>query len=345
MLPPGQQLAAPHKWPTVGERAPALGPEPWSLTLEGCVESVCCWTIDQLRAIPQVERVEDIHCVTRWSKLAVPFRGLSLAHLLAEARPLPTARFVSLVARSDRGHSTSLPLQDALELDTLLALEAYGQPLAVEHGGPLRVVVPHRYFYKSLKWLARIELLADDRLGYWEREAGYHNNADPWFEQRFIASRLSRAEVARLIAGRDFSHRELLGIEAAGHDLQQLNARGAQLRNADFRHCNLARARFDGANLSNARLQGANLSKASLYGADVEGVDFSGADLRGADLRRVSLLGATFVGESSAASLSSTDAAAGAGAQLDASTRIDSSAIEQLTPLQADYVRQTLQRR
>ena len=330
-LPPGQQLAAPGKWPLVGERAAAPGPEKWTIAVRGCVEREQTVDLAGLRALPRTEQTIDIHCVTRWSKPAMRFAGVSLAELLRLARPTADARYVSFVARSERGHSTSLVLADALALQALVALEAEGRPLCGEHGGPVRVVVPGRYFYKSLKWLERIDLLSADRLGYWEREAGYHNTADPWQEQRYMTPDLSRQEVQSALAGRDFSQRNLRSLDARGHDLAGLHARGALLRDADFRGSRLHRAYFDGANLTNAHFQDADLTGASLVGAGLEGADFSGADLRGADLRGASLFGATFV-----TGPAGRDAARQA--CLDASTRIDAAAMEQLAPIQAEFV-------
>jgi hypothetical protein len=221
-----------------------------------------------------------------------------------------------------------------MRLDALVALRYDGQPLESEHGGPVRVVVPGRYFYKSLKWLARIELLADDRLGYWEAVAGYHNQADPWLEQRYIAPALTKRQAAAVLASRDFRGFDLRGLDARGRNLEALQAAGALLRNADFRGCKLQRADLAGANLSNARLQQADLRGASLAGADVEGADFSGADLRGADCRGASLLGTTFVDE--ARSLS---------AVLDGSTRFNKDGLDALAPLQADFVRRATDER
>ncbi|HJT30664.1 MAG TPA: molybdopterin-dependent oxidoreductase, partial [Pirellulales bacterium] len=328
-LPPGQQLAAPGKWPLVGERTPAPGPIEWTLSIHGCVEREQKIDLAGLRALPWIEQTVDIHCVTRWSKPAMRFGGVSLTELLRLARPTPEARYISFVARSERDHSTSLVLADALDLQTLVALEADGRPLTSEHGGPVRVVVPGRYFYKSLKWLERIELLPVDQLGYWEREAGYHNTADPWQEQRYMTPDLSKQEVQAALASRDFSHRNLRSLDARGHDLTGLNARSALLRDADFRGSRLSRACFDGANLTNAHFQDADLTGASLVNAGLEGADFSGADLRGADLRGASLFGATFCAESAC------------GANIDASTQIDAAALEQLTPVQAEFVFRT----
>lgn len=330
-LPPGQQLAAPGKWPLVGERSPAPGPANWTVAVCGCVEVPLAIGLGELRELPRIEQAIDVHCVTRWSKPAMRFAGVPLSQLLQWARPTAEARYVSFVARSERAHSTSLRLDDALELKSLVALEAEGQPLASEHGGPVRVVVPGRYFYKSLKWLERVELLAADRLGYWEREAGYHNIADPWQEQRYMTPDLSRHEVQAAFASRDFSHRNLRSLDARGHDLTGLLARGALLRDADFRGSRLRRACFDGANLTNAHFQGADLSEASFVGAGLEGADFSGADLRGADLRGASLFGATFCATSSG-----TDHVRPA--RIDRSTLIDAAAAEQLAPLQSELL-------
>ena len=187
-LPPHQQLVAPGKWPFVGESCanPNRRGEPWQLKVTGLVARTQTWSLEEFGALPQVDTRIDIHCVTRWSKLGAHFGGVLLQTLLDSCQPLPQARFVSFVARSARRHSTSLSLQDALPLGTLLALSYEGQPLTQEHGGPIRTVVRDRYFYKSLKWLEEIRLLAEDELGYWEKEAGYHNEADPWREQRYI---------------------------------------------------------------------------------------------------------------------------------------------------------------
>lgn len=328
-LPPGQQLVARDKWPLVGERAPLAPAGVWQIEIAGEVAEPRLFELPTLAALPRTELTTDIHCVTRWSRPGVHFAGVALADLLALARPTPRARIVSFIAHSQRDHSTSLVLDEAIELHALVALEVDGARLPREHGGPVRVVVPGRYFYKSLKWLARIELLEHDRLGYWEREAGYHNTADPWLEQRYLAPSLSRAEMAAVLATRDFSSRDLRGIDARGHDLAGLVARDAILRNADFRACQLERACFDGANLSNAHFQAARLRGATLRQADLEGADFRGADLRGADLRGSSLIAATFCDEAEPAQQQAT---------FDAATRLDPAAMEMLTPVQQDFV-------
>jgi DMSO/TMAO reductase YedYZ molybdopterin-dependent catalytic subunit len=332
-LPPGQQLVAAGKWPLVGEQSPRRDDAPWRVHVDGAVSHALTLSLTDLQALPQVEQVVDIHCVTRWSKLGVRFSGVPLAALLERAGPAANARFVAFVARSDRDHSTSLELDDALALNALIALAADGRPLEESHGGPVRVVVPHRYFYKSLKWLERIELLGEDRLGFWESTAGYHNTADPTSEQRYIAAGISKSDARALLASRDISARQLLNLDARGHDLAGLAARGALLRNADFRGCNLRGANFVGANLTNAHLEGADLREARFDGADLEGANLAGADLRGANFSGARLLAATFraaVGHRQGDVL------------LDESTRFSADSLEDLTPEEQTYLRHAL---
>ncbi len=293
----------------------------------GCVNAEQTWTLEQLQALPQVTRKIDIHCVTRWSKLGMSFTGIPLSQLLQRTGPTSDAKFISFVALGKKQHSTSLPLSDALELDSLVALQWDGGPLPVEHGGPVRMIVPGRYFYKSLKWLSRIELLAEDRLGYWEETAGYHNLADPWTAQRFVAARVDRDLAARLIAARDLSGQSLTGIDLGGYHLPGLQARRAILRDARFTDCQLQGACFEQAGLANAHFRRANLQAASFRGADVEGVDFAGADLRQVDLDVASLLGVSFVDASEQAIL-------------DETTRIPPALLDHLAPAQASYVSQ-----
>lgn len=248
--------------------------------------------------MPSIEQTIDIHCVTRWSKPDVCFRGIRLSTLFDSVLTSPTVRFVWMQARSDRNHGTSIPLDVCLECGAMIAWEANGAPLSEEHGGPLRVVVPGRYFYKSVKWIERIELRDSDRLGWWEAESGYHNGADPWSEERYVVRGLDRNLAARLISERDVSGLDLLGFDASERDLTGFRAHGALLRDSHFRGSLLENADFSGANLSNAHFQGAVLWRASFVGADCEGADFSKSDLTGADFRGASLFGATFDGAS-----------------------------------------------
>jgi hypothetical protein len=335
-LPPGQQPVAAGKWPLVGERTARASSEAWTVRIDGLVESPRSFSLADLSGLSRVERTVDIHCVTRWSKPAVRFGGVLLVDLLQQLEPRSAAQFVSFTARSERNHSTSLVLADAIALKTLIAFDCEGEPLSAEHGGPVRVVVPGRYFYKSLKWLAGVDLLAEDRLGYWEATAGYHNHADPWREERYVAHGLTKQQAAAVLASRHWSGRDLLSIDAGGRELRGLIAERTLLRNADFRRCDLRGASFREANLSNAHFQSADLRGANFAGADCEGADFSGADLRGADFSGASLFGASFFGEADSGE------PAAAPANLDSTTRIDSAAIEQLTPRQQEFVRRIL---
>ena len=339
-LPPNQQLTARDKWPVVGEKAPRSTDAPWSVQIDGLVESPRRFTLAELRSFGVREFTIDIHCVTRWSRPNARFSGVPLGDVLAACAPLPSAAFVSFLARSDRDHSTSLPLEDALRLGAIIAFEHDGEPLETIHGGPVRVVVPGRYFYKSVKWLERIECLAEDRLGFWEAESGYHNVADPWLEQRYAVLDHDRREVARLFAGKDFSDRELRSLQADRQPFAGLVARGAKLRDASFRGADLQGACFDGANLSNAHLEGANLRGASFRPyegepADLEGADFRGADLRGAVFEGASLFGSTFC-----TTVDGDDAA-----RLDATTAIDAATLATLeaTPVQLEFVRRSIE--
>jgi DMSO/TMAO reductase YedYZ molybdopterin-dependent catalytic subunit len=336
-LPPGQQLAATGKWPKVGEPTPSNIPSRWTVTVRGCVTSQRVWTLDDIRSLPQKTRSIDIHCVTRWSKLGMQFSGVALSELLQLAQPTEDARYVSFVAIGERQHSTSLPLNDALSLNSFIATACDGKPLPVEHGGPIRMIVPGRYFYKSLKWLRKIELLPEDRLGFWEETAGYHNAADPWAEQRFVATKLDRDLTAKLIAARDLSSQSLTGVDLQGYALAGLRARRAILRDGRFCRCDLQGACFDEAGLANAHFQEANLRGATFRGADVEGVDFAGADLRDVDLSVSSMLGVSFVQESSDKSRASRP-----GAKLDTTTIIPTFLLNDLAPPQAEYVRRCL---
>jgi hypothetical protein len=319
----------------MGERAPRRDDSPWTLHVDGAVRRPCTLTLDELRSLEQIDRTVDVHCVTRWSKPMVSFRGVPLAALVERAEPRPEARFVSFVARTDRQHSTSLPLADAMALDALVTLGVDGVPLPEQRGGPVRLVVPRRYFYKSLKWLERIELLTEDRLGFWESTAGYHNGADPWREERYIATGLSTTQARQILDSLDISRRELLGLRAEGRSLVGLQAQDALVRDADFRRCDLQGARFDGANLSNAHFEGADLRGASFRRADLEGADFRRADLRGACLSGASLVGASFC-----------DAADPdcSGANVDRKTEFEPAALESLVPPQQSYLQAALTR-
>ena len=180
-LPPGQRLV--RDWPVLDL---GVTPKPdlaaWRLAIDGAVENAVTWTWQDFLAQPQTRLVSDIHCVTGWSRYDNGWEGVAAAHILALVRPLPEARHCVFHARD--GYTTNVRLDRFAEADVLLARSWQGEPLAPAHGGPVRVVMPRRYFWKSAKWVRRIEIVAEDCPGYWEVR-GYHNEADPWKEERY----------------------------------------------------------------------------------------------------------------------------------------------------------------
>ena len=180
-LPPGQHLT--RDWPVLDLGVtPNIGRERWRLDVHGAVEQPLFWDFSQLLAEPQTQFTSDIHCVTTWSRYDNQWQGLATRDLLAACQPRAEARFVVLYGND--GYTTNLALDDFAAEDALLAHGWSGAPLAPEHGGPVRVVVPHLYFWKSAKWLKAIEFLEHDAPGYWETR-GYHIRGDPWSEQRY----------------------------------------------------------------------------------------------------------------------------------------------------------------
>jgi DMSO/TMAO reductase YedYZ molybdopterin-dependent catalytic subunit len=181
-LPPGQYDVG-KDWPVLtAEATPQLSTDNWSFGIEGLVEQKVSWTWAEMMALPRSDFMGDIHCVTTWSKLGVSFRGVSVDTLLAAARPQPSASYV--LASSTTGYTTNLPLDDVTGGKAWVVWEYDGQPLAREHGGPARLLVPHLYFWKSAKWVSGLELLDHDQPGFWEQN-GYHDRGDPWKEQRY----------------------------------------------------------------------------------------------------------------------------------------------------------------
>jgi DMSO/TMAO reductase YedYZ molybdopterin-dependent catalytic subunit len=181
-LPPGQYDAG-ATWPVLtAEATPKLDTATWSFSVEGLVRTPKRWDWEDVHALSPSVFEGDIHCVTTWSKLGMTFSGVSVDTLLAECQPLPSARYV--LARSHTGYTTNLPLGDVTGGRAWVVWEAEGRPLAVEHGGPARLLVPHLYFWKSAKWVAGLRLLDHDEPGFWERN-GYHDRGDPWREQRY----------------------------------------------------------------------------------------------------------------------------------------------------------------
>jgi DMSO/TMAO reductase YedYZ molybdopterin-dependent catalytic subunit len=180
-LPPGQYLT--EKWPVLhaGE-VPSVSLATWDFRVFGDVEQPLTLSYAELQSLPESEVTVDIHCVTRWSRFDTRFRGVHWGELEQLCRPKPGARF--LIAHAEQGFTANVPLEAARDPQALIAWEADGEPLTPEHGWPLRLVVPSRYFWKSAKWLRGLELSRIDKPGFWER-AGYHNEANYWREQRY----------------------------------------------------------------------------------------------------------------------------------------------------------------
>ncbi|HET8527597.1 MAG TPA: sulfite oxidase-like oxidoreductase [Gaiellaceae bacterium] len=180
-LPPGQYLT--EKWPVLhAGDVPHVDLATWTLQITGEVEQPVTLGYDELRALPATTVTTDIHCVTRWSRFDAGFTGVHWRELAKLCRPKPGARFA--IAHAEQGFTANLPLAALEEEASLVAYEADGEPLTPEHGGPVRLVVPTRYFWKSAKWLTGIELSPFDKPGFWERY-GYHNDADYRQEQRY----------------------------------------------------------------------------------------------------------------------------------------------------------------
>ncbi len=180
-IPPGQVVT--RKWPVLHYgNVPTVDPKTWDFRLFGLVQQPVRLSWDEFHELPRTTIHCDIHCVTRWSRLDNTFTGVAVKDLLERVQLQPTAKFVMIHA--ENGFTTNLPLDDLLRPNVLLADTHDDQPLTPEHGWPLRLVVPHLYFWKSAKWVRGFEFLATDRPGFWE-QYGYHMRGDPWKEERY----------------------------------------------------------------------------------------------------------------------------------------------------------------
>lgn len=180
-LPPGQYLT--KKWPVLSyESTPRFDSEKYRFKVWGEVENPIELTWDELQALPHTQLTSDIHCVTTWSRYGNDWEGVSIREIVARVRPLPTAKFV--MEHSWTGYTTNVPIASLEDDDVLIAFKHDGEPITAEHGGPVRLILPKLYFYKSAKWLNGLEFLTEDRPGFWEIR-GYSNSADPWREERY----------------------------------------------------------------------------------------------------------------------------------------------------------------
>ncbi|MDE1875063.1 MAG: sulfite oxidase-like oxidoreductase [Patescibacteria group bacterium] len=180
-LPPGQ-------YEETGFPVLSLGPTPlvpldsWRFEVDGLVDAKISWDWQQFSSLPAEDIVRDIHCVTKWSKFDTTWRGVSMDQIISLAGVSPEATHI--IAHSHDGYTTNIPIEDIRGGKAWIAYVFGGAPLEPEHGGPARLLVPHLYFWKSAKWLSRLEFVRGDRPGFWETR-GYHNYGDPWKEQRY----------------------------------------------------------------------------------------------------------------------------------------------------------------
>lgn len=176
-IPPGQSRT--RKWPVLHYgTVPKINLEHWKLEIDGLVENKLTFTLSEFQELPRVKVFSDFHCVTRWSRLGNLWEGVSVNEIIRRVQPLPSANFV--VAQGyDSGWTTNLPFSDFAVEDALLVDLHDGEPLDSDHGGPVRLVVPRLYAWKSAKWLRKLTFIAEDSPGYWE-QVGYHLHGDPW---------------------------------------------------------------------------------------------------------------------------------------------------------------------
>ena len=190
-VPEGQKLA--RKWPVLSaERTPKFDGNNWDITVSGLVKNPISWSWKEFLALPRINQVSDLHCVTTWSLLDQKFSGVSFKTILEIVQPSEEAKYVTFGAPS--GYTSAIPLDKGylLENDVLLAYEHDGKPLPPDHGGPLRSLVPQLYLWKSVKWLNSIKFTKEWERGFWEVR-GYHQRADPWLEERYSSQeRVSR---------------------------------------------------------------------------------------------------------------------------------------------------------
>jgi DMSO/TMAO reductase YedYZ molybdopterin-dependent catalytic subunit len=176
-LPPGQTRT--RKWPVLDAHGtPRVDLETWQFEVGGLIERPLKWSLDEFLQLPAVRVYADFHCVTRWSRLDNLWTGVSTRAVAEMVGVKPEARFV-LVEGYDHGWTTNLPLEHFLAEDSLFALTNNGQPIPPEHGGPVRLIVPRLYAWKSAKWVKGVQFLDEDQAGFWE-EGGYHMRGNPW---------------------------------------------------------------------------------------------------------------------------------------------------------------------
>ena len=182
-LPPGQYETRDFPVLSAGP-TPRTSLSTWDFSLRGADGNIARWTWDEFNALPRQTITTDIHCVTKWSKFGTMWEGVSVDTLLSEAEAKGVTPSPYVLAKCDGGYTTNLPLADVTGGKGMIAFVYDGAPLAPEHGGPARLLVPHLYFWKSAKWVRELRMMEQDTPGFWE-SLGYHNYGDPWREQRY----------------------------------------------------------------------------------------------------------------------------------------------------------------
>ncbi|MCY3563423.1 MAG: sulfite oxidase-like oxidoreductase [bacterium] len=180
-LPPGQYNT--RRFPVLHVGAtPKVKLDRWDFKVDGLVETPVSWSFEEMTSLPRTERVCDIHCVTKWSKFDTLWEGIAVTEVLSRVEILPRATHVMVIA--EHGFTSNLPLGDFDRPENLFALRYDGADLTPDHGWPMRLVVPHLYFWKSVKWVRGLLFMESDQPGFWERN-GYHMRGDPWAEERY----------------------------------------------------------------------------------------------------------------------------------------------------------------
>ena len=180
-LPPGQRLV--KNWPVLDlGKKPDLDRDEWHLIVDGDIKNPIKWNWLELLEQPQVEINSDIHCVTGWSRYDNRWLGITGAYLIETVEPLPEVKHC--IFHSYDGYKTNVSIEHFKKSNAIIAFKWNGDLLSADHGGPVRALLPDQYFWKSAKWIRRIEFTVEDRPGYWEMR-GYHNTGDPWKEERY----------------------------------------------------------------------------------------------------------------------------------------------------------------
>jgi DMSO/TMAO reductase YedYZ molybdopterin-dependent catalytic subunit len=180
-VPPGQHLT--EKWPVLHYGSvPKINTSKWTLKIFGRVDKERTLSYEEFIALPVTKVFSDIHCVTTWSKLDNLWEGVSTGEMKKLVTISPSAKFV--IVHATGSFTTNLPINDFFESDVLFAMQHNNEDISADHGGPVRLVVPRLYFWKSAKWITGIEFTEKDKPGFWE-SAGYHNHGDPWTEERY----------------------------------------------------------------------------------------------------------------------------------------------------------------